>query len=106
MERSQLEQVFATEAGAAIAGPTLLSELRAKRVKKAAEVAASLIKLDANNPLYLTLLGVVDVAQRDYPGAEAAFRAALGVILSSPLHATWRSSTLRRVAWTCEEGVS
>jgi len=75
---AQLEQVFATEAGAAIAGPTLvLSELRAKRVKKAAEVAASLIKLDTNNPLYQTLLGVVDVAQRDYTGAETAFRAAL-----------------------------
>src|SRR6266436_2235281 len=75
---AQLEQVFASEGGAAIAGPTLvLSELRAKRVKKAAEVAASLIKLDAANPLYQTLLGVVDVAQRDYAGAESAFRAAL-----------------------------
>jgi len=75
---AQLEQVFATEAGAAIAGPTLvLSELRAKRVKKAAEVAASLIKLDANNPLYQTLLGIVDVAQQDYTGGETAFRAAL-----------------------------
>jgi len=74
----QLEQVFASEGGAAIAGPTLvLSELRAKRVAKAAEVAASLIKLDAANPLYQTLLGVVDVAQRDYAGAESAFRAAL-----------------------------
>ena len=75
---AQLEQVFASEGGAAIAGPTLvLSELRAKRVAKAAEVAASLIKLDAANPLYQTLLGVVDVAQRDYAGAESAFRAAL-----------------------------
>jgi len=55
----------------------VLSELRAKRVAKAAEVAASLIKLDAANPLYQTLLGVVDVAQRDYAGAESAFRAAL-----------------------------
>src|SRR5215469_9261339 len=75
---TQLEQVFATEAGEAIAGPTLLlSELRAGRIKKASDVAASLIKLDANNPLYQTLLGVVDVAQRDYTAAEAAFRAAL-----------------------------
>ncbi len=75
---AQLERVFESEGGAAIAGPTLvLSELRAKRVNKAAEVAASLIKLDAANPLYQTLLGVVDVAQRDYAGAESAFRAAL-----------------------------
>jgi cellulose synthase operon protein C len=75
---AQLEQVFESEGGAAIAGPTLvLSELRANRVKKAAEVAASLIKLDAANPLYQTLLGEVDFAQRDYVGAENAFRAAL-----------------------------
>jgi cellulose synthase operon protein C len=75
---AQLEQVFSSEAGEKVAGPTLvLSDLRAGRVKKAAEVAASLIKLDANNPLYQTLLGVVDVAQRDYPAAETAFRAAL-----------------------------
>ena len=75
---AQLEQVFASKGGAVIAGPTLvLSELRAKRVAKAAEAAASLIKLDAANPLYQTLLGVVDVAQRDYAGAESAFRAAL-----------------------------
>ena len=74
----QLEQVFASKSGATIAGPTLvLTELHAGRVKKAAEVAASLIKLDADNPLYQTLLGVVQVAQRDYAGAETAFRAAL-----------------------------
>jgi len=75
---AELEQVFSNEAGATIAGPALvLTELRAGRAEKAAEVAASLIKLDANNPLYQTLLGVVQVAQRDYAGAEAAFRAAL-----------------------------
>jgi len=75
---AELEQVFASESGATIAGPALvLTELRAGRVEKAAEVAASLIKLDANNPLYQTLLGVVQVAQRDYAGAETAFRAAL-----------------------------
>jgi cellulose synthase operon protein C len=75
---AELEQVFASESGVTIAGPTLvLTELRAGRVEKAAEVAASLIKLDANNPLYQTLLGVVQVAQRDYAGAEMAFRAAL-----------------------------
>jgi cellulose synthase operon protein C len=50
---TQLELVFATGAGETIAGPTLvLSELRAGRIEKASEVAASLIKLDANNPLY------------------------------------------------------
>jgi len=70
--------VFASKSGETIAGPTLvLTELRAGRVEKAAEVAASLIKLDANNPLYQTLLGEVQVAQRDNAGAETAFRAAL-----------------------------
>ena len=75
---AELEQVFASQSGETVAGPTLvLTELRAGRVKKAADVAAALVKLDANNPLYQTLLGVVQVAQRDYPGAETAFRAAL-----------------------------
>src|SRR5262249_14508406 len=50
---TKLEEVFASETGAAVAGPTLvLSELRARHTDKAAEVAASLIKRDANNPLY------------------------------------------------------
>ena len=75
---AELEQVFASESGAIIAGPTLVfTELRAGRVEKAAEVTASLINLDANNPLYQTLLGVVRVAQGDYAGAETGFRAAL-----------------------------
>jgi putative PEP-CTERM system TPR-repeat lipoprotein len=75
-----LEQVFATEAGATVAGPTLvLTELRAKQVDKAAEVAASLIKRDGKNALYQTLVGVVRVAQKDYPGAENAFHAALAI---------------------------
>jgi putative PEP-CTERM system TPR-repeat lipoprotein len=75
---AELEQVFASESGATIAGPTLvLTELRAGRVKKAADVAADLIKLDVNNPLYQTLLGVVQVVQRDYAGAETSFRATL-----------------------------
>ena len=75
---AELEQVFASESGATIAGPALvLTEFRAGRVQKAAEVAASLVKLDANNPLYQTLLGLVLAAQRDYAGAETAFRAAL-----------------------------
>ena len=75
---AELERVFASESGATIAGPTLaLTELRAGRVNKAAEVVTSLVKLDANNPLYQTLLGEVQVAQRDYAGAETAFHAAL-----------------------------
>jgi putative PEP-CTERM system TPR-repeat lipoprotein len=74
----QLEQVFASQTGATIAGPTLvLTELRAGRADKAAEIAASLVKRDTNNPLYQTLLGEVRAVQRDYSGAEMAFRAAL-----------------------------
>jgi len=74
----ELEQVFADEAGVAVAGPTLvLAELHAGHVDKAAEVAASLIKRDADNPLYQRLLGKVRVAQRDDEGAETAFRAVL-----------------------------
>jgi putative PEP-CTERM system TPR-repeat lipoprotein len=77
---STLEQVFATDTGAPVAGPTLvLTELRAKRLDKAAEVASALVNRDAKNPLYYTLLGIVRVAQRDYSAAEAAFRAALAI---------------------------
>ena len=75
---ADLEQAFASEAGATVTGPTLvLSELGAGRVEKAAEVAATLVKRDGNNPLYQALLGEARSAQRDYPAAEAAFRAAL-----------------------------
>ena len=75
-----LQQVFGTEAGAPIAGPALVStELRAGRLDKAAEVAAALIKRDAKNPVYQTLLGEVRAAQKDYPGAESAFREALAI---------------------------
>jgi putative PEP-CTERM system TPR-repeat lipoprotein len=75
---AQLEQLFAGEGGESVAGPTLaLSELRAGRVNRAAEVAASLVKRDAGNPLYLTLQGEVRVAQQDQVGAETRFRAAL-----------------------------
>jgi cellulose synthase operon protein C len=75
-----LEQVFGTEAGAPIAGPALvISELRARRLDKAAEVASSLIQRDAKNPIYHTLLGVVRAAQQDYSAAESAFRAALAI---------------------------
>jgi len=51
----------------------------ARRLDKAAEVAASLIKRDAQNPIYHTLLGEVRAAQQDYPAAEGAFRAALAI---------------------------
>lgn len=75
---AELERVFDTEAGATVAGPTLvLSQLRAGQVDKAANVVAALIKRDANNPLYLTLSGMVHVAQHDNSGAETALRAAL-----------------------------
>ena len=73
-----LERVFDTDAGAAVAGPTLvLVQLRAGQTEKAAQVAAALVKRDAKNPLYLTLSGMVKAAQKDVPGAETAFRAAL-----------------------------
>src|SRR5438270_10761064 len=72
---STLEQVFATEAGAPVAGPTLvLTELRAKRLDKAAEVAGSLIKRDAKNPLYFTLLGIVRFNRHDYLTAAQSLR--------------------------------
>ncbi len=75
---AQLEEVFSSETGATVAGPTLVSaELRAGNVDKAAEVAKSLITRDPANLLYQILLGEVRVAQRDYAGAETAFRAVL-----------------------------
>src|SRR5271166_1695186 len=75
-----LEQVFGTEAGAPIAGPALVvRELRARHLDKAAEVAASLVKRDAKNPVYHTLLGEVRMAQQDYSAAESALRAALAI---------------------------
>jgi cellulose synthase operon protein C len=75
-----LEQVFGTEAGAPVAGPALVvTELRVRRLDKAAEVADSLIERDAKNPIYHTLLGVVRAARQDYSGAESAFRAALAL---------------------------
>jgi putative PEP-CTERM system TPR-repeat lipoprotein len=75
-----LEQVFATEAGAPIAGPALvITELRARRLDKAAEDVAALIKADAKNPIYHTLLGIIRISQQDYSAAESAFRAALSI---------------------------
>jgi putative PEP-CTERM system TPR-repeat lipoprotein len=76
---AELERVFDTEAGAPVAGPTLvLEQLRAGQPDKAAQVAAALVKRDPKNPLYLTLSGMVKSAQRDVPGAKAALQAALG----------------------------
>jgi cellulose synthase operon protein C len=76
----QLKQVFASGSGVTAAGPILvLTELRAGQVDKAAEVATSLIKRDAQNPLYQKLLGTVRVAQHEYARAETAFRAALAI---------------------------
>ncbi len=73
-----LERIFDTDTGAPVAGPTLvLVQLRAGQTDKAAEVAAALVKRDAKNPLYLTLSGMVKAGQKDVPGAETAFRAAL-----------------------------
>jgi predicted Zn-dependent protease len=75
---AELERVFSKEAGVPIAGPTLvLAQLRAGQLDKAAGVAAALVKRDGNNPLYLTLVGMVKAAQKDVAGAEAAFHAAL-----------------------------
>src|SRR6516165_5961634 len=75
-----LEQVFGTEAGAPIAGPTLvITELRARRLDKAAEVAASLVERYTKNPIYHNLLGIVRAAQQDYSAAESEFRAALAI---------------------------
>src|SRR5262249_2858163 len=54
-------------------------EFRARRLDRAAEVATSLIKRDAKNPIYHALLGGVRAAQQDYSGAESAFRAALAI---------------------------
>jgi predicted Zn-dependent protease len=75
-----LEQVFGTESGAPIAGPTLvIKELRAQRLDRAAEVAASLIEHDSKNPIYHALLGIVRITQKNYSGAESAFRASLAI---------------------------
>jgi putative PEP-CTERM system TPR-repeat lipoprotein len=75
---AELEKVFDTEAGAPVAGPTLaLAQLRLGHLDQAAQVAAALVKRDPKNPLYLTLSGMVKAAQKDLPGAEAAYTAAL-----------------------------
>jgi putative PEP-CTERM system TPR-repeat lipoprotein len=75
-----LERVFDTQAGAPVAGPTLvLARLRAGQIDQAAQVAATLVKRDAKNALYQSLSGMVKATQKDVSGAEAAFRAALAL---------------------------
>jgi putative PEP-CTERM system TPR-repeat lipoprotein len=75
---AELEKVFDTEAGAPVAGPTLaLAQMRLGHLDQAARVAAALVKRDAKNPLYLTLSGMIKAAQKDVPGAESEYRAAL-----------------------------
>jgi predicted Zn-dependent protease len=75
---AELEKVFDTAAGAPVAGPTLaLAQLRLGHLDEAAQVAAALVKRDPKNPLYLTLSGMIKAAQKDVPGAEAEYRAAL-----------------------------
>jgi len=75
---AELERVFESKAGAAVAGPTLvLTEIRAGHVDKATAAAHSLADGNTQNPLYQTLLGVATAAQRDYPAAEAALRKAV-----------------------------
>lgn len=75
---AELEKVFDTEAGAPVAGPTLaLAQLRLGHLNQAAQVAAALVTRDPKNPLYLTLSGMVKAAQKDVPGAEAAYHEAL-----------------------------
>ena len=70
--------MFDTQSGAPVAGPTLvLTQLRAGQTDKAAKVAEALVKRDAKNPLFQTLMGMVKAGQDDVAGAETAFRAAL-----------------------------
>jgi len=98
-----LEQVFGTEAGAPIAGPALvITEFRARRFDKAAEVASSLIQRDPKNPIYHTLLGEVRAAQQDYSGAESAPLGRSTRIFQPP-HAISREFTRLRVARTRRE---
>ena len=75
----ELEQVVATDTGASVAGPTLvLADLNAGRIDKAAEIAEQLMKRDGDSTLYQTLLGIVRAKQRNYPAAEAIFKALVG----------------------------
>ncbi|HEV2098789.1 MAG TPA: XrtA/PEP-CTERM system TPR-repeat protein PrsT [Stellaceae bacterium] len=77
---AELEQVFESAQGAIVAGPTLvLAELHAGRTEKASAAATALVKRDAHNSVYQTLLGMVRLVQRDYAGAETAFRAAMAL---------------------------
>jgi putative PEP-CTERM system TPR-repeat lipoprotein len=75
-----LEQVFESEAGATVAGPTLvLVDLASGRFKEAQSAAAELVKRDPKSALYQTLLGRTLLQQGDYAAAEKALRGALGI---------------------------
>lgn len=77
---AELEHVFESGAGATVAGPYLVvMDLRAGQVDKAAAVAADLIKRDPQNPLFLTLQGMVEFRRTDYAAAETSLRAALAL---------------------------
>jgi cellulose synthase operon protein C len=72
----ELEGLFATEGGEAAAGPPLvISELRAGRIDRAAEVAEKLVAEKPDLDAYQVLLGMVRAAQKDYPAAEKIFAA-------------------------------
>ena len=74
----ELEKVFATDAGATVAGPTLaLVDLRAGRADEAAKVAEELVKRNGDNALYQNLLALARIAQKDYPAAETILKALL-----------------------------
>ena len=67
----KLEQVFATDAGMTVAGPTLvLAHLRTGRGDAAAEVAEKLVNANGESQLYQNLLGLARLAQKNYPAAE------------------------------------
>lgn len=77
---NHLERVFESEAGATVAGPTLvLAELASGRFKEAQSAAAELVKRDPKSALFQALLGKTLLQQGDYAAAETALRTALGI---------------------------
>ena len=63
-------------------------------------VAASLVKRDAKNPVYYTLLGIARAGQQNLSEAESAFRAALAI--NPDAKPEWRLVNLvmqRRARW-------
>lgn len=84
---AELERIFESKSGTAVAGPTLvLTELSVRHVDEAAKIGEALVANDPKNPLYQTLLGLVRTTQADYPSAEATFRNAMALApgLASP----------------------